>query len=299
MGTLSNLFGYILNFIYNLVLNYGVAIILFSLLFKLILLPLSIKQQKSLIKQSKLQGKFKEIQDKYKRNSKNEMSLEEQKKMSTEINDLYKQEGISPFSGCITTIIQLFLLIAIFGLVRNPLTYMKKVDSEIINNYKIEMEETTDEKISTSYPEISILNFVNKYKGSEDPLFINMEFLGFDLSKIPKENYSDYKVYIIPAIYVVTSIISMKIASVGAKKKKEEKKIIEITDNDDKKENQEEQIDMSEQMSKNMSLFMPIMAVSVALIAPLGLALYWVVNNILMIIERIVITKVLEENKEA
>ena len=113
MSSISSLFGYILNFIYNLVNNYGLAIITFSILLKLILLPLSIKQQKTMKKTAKIQSKMKEIQDKYKN---------DQMKMNQEMMDLYKREKLSPFSGCLTSIIQIVILFAMFGLVRSPLT---------------------------------------------------------------------------------------------------------------------------------------------------------------------------------
>ena len=109
MASISSLFGYVLNFIYNLVHNYGLAIILFSILLKLILLPLSIKQQKTMKKTAKIQEKVKEIQDKYKN---------DQNKMNQEMMDLYKKEKLNPFSGCLTSIIQIILLFAMFGLVR-------------------------------------------------------------------------------------------------------------------------------------------------------------------------------------
>ena len=295
MGALSNLFGYILNFIYNLVSNYGVAIILFSILLKLLLLPLSIKQQKTLIKTSKIQDKIKEIQKKYTKKDQERISPEEQTKMNQEMMELYKKENISPFSGCLTTIIQLILLLAIFGLVRNPLSNMRHIGNETIEKYSQEMQEAGEQETST-YKEISILNYVNKNKGSEDPLYINMDFLGLDLNKIPNKNFGDFTVYIIPGLYVITSILSMKLTT-GLSKKKKEKELIDITD--EKTEKVKEEPDMTEQMNKNMSWFMPIMAVSVAIMAPLGLALYWLVNNILMIVERLVINKVLETKKEA
>ena len=55
--------------------------------------------------------------------------------MNQEMMDLYKKENMSPFSGCLTSIIQIILLFAMFGLVRNPLTYMKKIDTATIENY--------------------------------------------------------------------------------------------------------------------------------------------------------------------
>lgn len=289
MGAISNLFGYILNFIYKFVQNYGVSIILFSILLKLILLPLSIKQQKTMKKTAKIQVKVKELQEKYKN---------DQMKMNQEMMDLYKKENMSPFSGCLTSIIQIVLLFAMFGLVRNPLTYMKKIDTTTIENYKNEIrQEVGENSISTNYPEISIVKYVNENKEKNNAAYINMNFLGLDLSSVPQENIKDPKVYIIPILYVLTSMISMKISTNTTQKNNKDKKILEKENKEVKKE--QEELDMAEQMTKNMSWFMPIMAVSISIIAPLGLALYWLVNNILMIFERLILNKILDSKEEA
>ena len=289
MGAISNLFGYILNFIYQFVQNYGVSIILFSILLKLILLPLSIKQQKTMKKTAKIQVKVKELQEKYKN---------DQMKMNQEMMDLYKKENMSPFSGCLTSIIQIVLLFAMFGLVRNPLTYMKKIDTTTIENYKNEIrKEVGENSISTNYPEISIVKYVNENKEKSDAAYINMNFLGLDLSSVPQENIKDPKVYIIPILYVLTSMISMKISTNTTQKNNKDKKLLEKENKEVKKE--QEELDMAEQMTKNMSWFMPIMAVSISIIAPLGLALYWLVNNILMIFERLILNKILDSKEEA
>lgn len=272
MSSISNILGYLLNFIYNIVNNYGVAIILFSILIKIILLPLSIKQQKAMKKNAKMQVEIKEMQDKYKSNP---------EKLNQEMMDLYKRENMSPFSGCLSSIVQIVLLFAVFYLVRCPLTYMKKVDTQTIENYKNELS------ITTSYPEVQII----KEKGEQDPnVYLNMNFLGLDLSSIPNVNYKDYKVYIIPVLYVISSIVSMKISmNTQVPKKKEDK------ENETK---EEEEIDAMQNMNKSMSYMMPIMAVSISLVAPLGLALYWLINNILMIGERLVLNKVLKDEEE-
>ena len=289
MGAISNLFGYILNFIYQFIQNYGVSIILFSILLKLILLPLSIKQQKTMKKTAKIQVKVKEIQEKYKN---------DQIKMNQEMMDLYQKENMSPFSGCLTSIIQIVLLFAIFGLVRNPLTYMKKIDATTMENYKNEIkQELGENSISTNYPEISIVKYVNDNKEKSDVAYINMNFLGLDLSSVPQENYKDPKVYIIPILYVLTSMLSMKI-STNTTKKNKDVKIENIKESKELKK-EEEEFDMAKQMTKNMSWFMPIMAVSISIIAPLGLALYWLVNNILMIFERIILDRILDSKEEA
>lgn len=288
MASISSLFGYVLNFIYNLVHNYGLAIILFSILLKLILLPLSIKQQKTMKKTAKIQEKVKEIQDKYKN---------DQNKMNQEMMDLYKKEKLNPFSGCLTSIIQIILLFAMFGLVRNPLTYMKKIDNTTIENYKNEIrQELGENSISNNYPEISVVKYVNEYKEKTEDAYINMEFLGLDLSSIPQENYGDFRVFVIPVLYVLTSMLSMKISTNTMNKKKDKEEVIEKENKEVKKE--QEELDMTAQMSKNMTWFMPIMAVSISLIAPLGLALYWLVNNILMIAERLVLNVYLKGEEE-
>ena len=105
----ASLFGYILAFLYDLINNYGLAIILFTVIIKIVLLPLSIKQQRTLKKSTQLQEKMKVIQFKYKNNP---------EKMNQEMMELYKSENMSPFSGCLTAIVQLLLLLSVFYLVR-------------------------------------------------------------------------------------------------------------------------------------------------------------------------------------
>ena len=277
---ISNFFGYILNWLYNTVgQNYGVAIILFTLLIRIVLLPITFKQQKSMKKSTELQSKIKEIQFKYKNN---------QEQMQKEIMDLYKRENVSPFSGCLSAILQLIIILSVFWLISKPLTYMKKIDSGIIENYKNEIIQESEGKKISNYYEIEI---IEKKSAQDDNVKINMDFLGLDLSKVPGQNMNDYKVYIIPALYIVSSIASMKLMT---NKKKDKRKAI----GDGSEKTTVEEPDMSEQMTKSMSMITPIMAVSIAFIAPLGLALYWFISNLLMIIERTVITKYVDSKEE-
>ena len=275
----ANLFGYFLNYLYNLFGNFGLAIIVFSVIIKMVLLPISIKQQKTMKKTAKVQDKLKEIQYKYSNNP---------EKLNQETIELYKKENLSPFSGCLGAIAQIILLFAVFYLVRSPLTYMKKVDSNIIEQYETELSE--NDTTNKSYPEISII----KEKGSTDEnVYINMNFLGLDLSGVPLQDASNITVFIIPALYVLTTIISMKLNLSMNNKNKNEKL---ITDGENKDKINEEENPML-QANKSMSYMMPIMSVSIALIAPLGLALYWLVNNVLMILERLVLSKVIKEEE--
>lgn len=289
----ANIFGFLLNIINNFVGNYGLAIILFTVLIKLIMLPLSIKQQRTMKKNAVMQEKIKVLQFKYKN---------DQEKLNKEMMNLYKQENMSPFSGCLSAIIQFILLISIFYMVRFPLTYMERIDKSNIDNYIQQMKDDGKE-VSQAYSEIDIIREIDylKEKFPEDEnlnnININMNFLGLDLSKIPQQNLSDWTVYIIPILYIISTFISMKITTSMQKTKKEEKnEIIDITENKDKEENTKNEMeDAMAQSSKMMSWMMPIMSVSISLVAPLGLALYWLVNNILMIAERLVLDKVIKD----
>ena len=268
---IANIFGYLLEWLYNGIgQNYGIALILFTIILRIILLPLTIKQQKSMKKTTELQGKMQEIQFKYKNNP---------ELMNKEIMDLYKRENLSPFSGCISSIVQILIILSVFYLVSRPLTYMKKIDPGIIENYRNEISAENDGKISNYY-EIEI---IQKKAAQDENIKVNMDFLGLDLSKVPSQNMTDIKVYIIPILYVISSIFSIKMTT-GKTNKKEQ--------------NVSTQPDMTQQMNKSMSYMMPIMAVSIAFVAPLGLALYWLISNILMILERIVINKYVDSKEE-
>lgn len=297
MGAIANLFGYLLNFLYNLFNNYGIAIIVFTILLRIILIPITVSQQKSMKKNAKVQEKMKEIQKKYKNNP---------EKLNQETIELYKREKVSPFSGCLSSIIQIILIISVFWLVSKPLTYMKKVDSNKVNEY-IEQIKTEEGKTS-AYPEIQVI----QTKSAEDSeVAINMDFLGLDLSKVPNQNLKDITVYIIPVLYVITSFVSIKMTNNMQDKAKEkkkadkEKKAAENKENDEEKSliseeeaKSEEAMEAMQDMTKSMNYMIPIMSITIAFIAPLGLALYWLVSNIAMIIERIIINKISENKKE-
>ena len=236
--------------------------------------------------------------------------------LNKEVMDLYKREKMSPASGCLSAIIQIVLLFSVFYLVKSPLTYMKKVDANIINQLESVVEQD-ENKTKSNYKEIAIINYMNKLQNqvsvSEDKnedvrdsqledqqqldiqkyfddVYINMNFLGLDLSKVPTEDLTDFRVFIIPVLYVISSFISIRMSTNLTNKKKQENK----TSNDEEINSE----DPMEQANKNMSWIMPMMSISIALIAPLGLALYWLVNNVLMIFERLILNKIIKDDKE-
>ena len=314
----ANIFGYVLNFIYNFIGNYGWTIIIFSIIIKLLMIPISIKQQKTMKKSTKIQAKMREIQVKYKNNP---------EKLNQATLELYKTENMSPFSGCLSAIVQIILLFAVFYLVRSPLTYMKKIDEGIINKYttiiqqyglntnsaypQIELireiddikalrnnqdnvENNENQEVNTENSDEKIENQEEKIAVTEindeelDSLYINMDFLGLNLAQVPTRS-SDWKAYIIPILYVIVAVISMRIVNVNSTNNKEK-----VTNENDS----EEDFNPMDQMNKNMSIMFPIMYLGVALIAPLGLALYWLMNSLLMIVEKLVLNKLIKDEEE-
>ena len=290
MGAIANIFGYLLNFLYNIFSNYGIAIIVFSIILRIILIPITISQQKTLKKSAKMQEKMKEIQFKYKNDP---------EKLNRETIELYKREKMNPFSGCLSSILQLIIIISVFFLVSRPLTYMKKIDSSVIDGY---IEEIKQEDGSVEgYPEIQV---INRKANVDERVNLNMNFFGLDLSMVPQQNLSDYKVYIIPVLYVITSFISIKITNASQKKKKttklleEKNETKEINDKEKEQDAQEEALESMQSMNNAMTYMVPIMSISIAFIAPLGLALYWLVSNILLIIERLIINKIFKDKDD-
>ena len=189
---------------------------------------------------------------------------------------------------------------------------MKKIDDNVVNKYAKIIREN-DLSTNSAYPQIEIIreidnikNLRNNINDNEEQdsdlseiqddelnsLYINMDFLGLNLAQVPTKS-SDWKAYIIPVLYVVVSIISMRITNPTKKQEKPE-------ENEDEKSlaKTEDDFDPMAQMNKNMNMMFPIMYVAVALVAPLGLALYWLMNSLLMIIERLVLNKLLKDEEE-
>lgn len=290
MSFISEIFGYLLNALYMLFNNYGIAIIVFSIILRLLLIPITIKQQKAMKKSAALQEEMKVISQKYKNNP---------EKLNQETIELYKREKMSPFSGCLTSIVQLLIVLSVFWLVSQPLTYMKRLNEpynpegteeeqvSVIDYYKKQIQNDNNGQRS-SYSEIEI---INRYGQTDERVSINMEFLGLDLSKVPGNNMNDWTVYVIPALYVISSVISIRLTTNMTNKKKEEKSTAG-------EEKEPDELEAMQAMNKNMSYMMPMMSIFIAFIAPLGLALYWFVSNVLMIAEKLIIDKIMNRKEE-
>ena len=116
-------FAWLLRVFYNLTGSYGVAIILFTLAIKVIMLPFQIKSKKSMIRMNRMSGKVQEIQKKYANN---------QAKMNEEMQKLYTEEGVNPMSGCLWSFLPLPILIALYSIIRQPITRFMMLKENVL-----------------------------------------------------------------------------------------------------------------------------------------------------------------------
>ena len=123
MGIILQPFAWLLLFFYNLFSSYGIALILFGIVIKLVLFPVTLKQKKSMIQTSMLSGKMQQLQKQYGK---------DRERYNIELQKLYEREKVNPMGGCIWSLIPMVVLIALYGIIREPLTYFMQMTGEQI-----------------------------------------------------------------------------------------------------------------------------------------------------------------------
>ena len=276
MSWLYQGFGFMLNLIYGIVKNYGLAIILFTLLIKIIVLPLTLKQQKSMTKMQRMQPKLKEIQEKYK---------DDKDKTAQETMKLYKEYGVSPMGGCLPLLIQFPILIAFYQVIQKPVEYMLgKSSGEIA---KLITQMGLEPKKGGVQIQLA--------KAKE---WLDFDFFGIDLSAVPWEEIKAFMAgkagavalvaLIIPALACFTTYLTSKISSSmnqTKKEEKEEKKPQRVLSPDQKKTD----ANSGESMTKSMTLMMPFMTLFFTLTLPAALGLYWTISNVLSMVQTVLL----------
>jgi YidC/Oxa1 family membrane protein insertase len=248
--------GYIIKVLYDITLNYGIAIILFTIVVKLLTLPLTIKQQKSLIETQKLQPIVEKLQKKYSKDP---------EKLNMEVAKLYKEKNVNPFSGCLLLLIQFPIIFAMFYVIQQPITYM----------FRGQNIELPSAYAGNTYGQVY-------YIANERPDMLNMNFLGLDLGQVPNHNMANPILWIIPILAGVTTFLSSKITAAQQKKN----------------QGNSETAQQTETMTKNMMTFFPIMSAYIAFIVPLGMGLYWLVNNIVTMVIQFLVNKSLYKDDD-
>ncbi|MCR4670363.1 MAG: YidC/Oxa1 family membrane protein insertase [Saccharofermentans sp.] len=298
LGPLYNLFGWLTRIFYDFFGNYGVAIIVLTVVIRGLLIPLNVRSQKSMIKMQAMQGKTMELQRKYGDNK---------EKYNEELMKMQKENGVGGLSGCLLPIIQLFLIWPMFRIVSAPLIYLSGVASEKIQamielgqNMGILGNGVTD-KVHIGL--ISALDTHSEFFNSciekgyiALGQMIDLHFLGMDLTKTPAFNpvtiFSDPKTYIplflIPIIVLVLNVLSMQMTKFLKPGYKEEKEARERAKKNAAMSGQVTQ-DSTETTMKIMNWMMPAIMLFTTFTMPAAMGLYWIVSSIMGILTQILV----------
>lgn len=264
-------FGWLLKQCYNLIGNYGVAIIIFTILSKLVMLPFQMKSKKSMMDMQRIQPKLAELEKKYK---------DDKEKYALEVQKLYKKEGVSMFGGCLPLLITLPIMLGLYSVLRQPLTYIFGLSVDQINaladafraagvkdiaagavsgaNYMVQIGVTSH-----------IMQFPDIVAGIAPNLTgVDFTFLGIDLAAIPNFKYIT-PLWAIPILSGATAWVSNWFLRKGQGKAMTEQ---------------------AASTNKMMNLMMPFMSVWIAFMVPAGLGLYWITSNILSAIQEPLLT---------
>ncbi len=273
LGFLAIIFGPIMEWIYRFIPNYGWALIVFTLLVNLVLLPLRIKQQKSTARMSAFQPKMQEIQKKY---------AKDKNRQQEELMKFQQEYGFSMTAGCMPMALNFLFIFGIIEVVYRPLQYILGVSQDVIAQM-VEIANSTlgESLIATDYRVQSALINLVKSNGEAfssvlgdklaDIQNFQMMFFGIDLGQTPLSSWPSIAI-IIPILSVVTMIIVQVITM--------------------KMSGQE----MSGSM-KALPWIMSIMFGYIAFTIPTGFSLYYTVSNIASFIQSLIAKRIYDPEK--
>lgn len=268
-------FAWLTRLFYTWTGSYGVALILFTLIVKLVLLPFQLKSKKSMLRMNRMQGKIKDIQTRYANNK---------EKQQQEMADLYAREGVNPMSGCLWSFIPFPILIALYYIIRTPLRYFMSLSQAVI-------DQITELAVSlgyvagssgqaAAYEQIYLAKFIHEHWADFDGKFaglidLNYNFLGMDLSSVGKDLFSQFPsggwpvigIMLMPLISAALQFLMTRISM---------------------KTNGNSNMNGS---SKAMLYMMPLMTVWMGYILPAALCVYWIANAAFSCIQEQVLNK--------
>lgn len=280
-------FARLLQFFYNWTSNYGVSVILFALVVNLVLLPFMAKSKKSMMRTTRLQPRLQELQKKHEGN---------QQKLQEETMKLYRDEGISPMSGCLWSLIPFPILIALYSVIRQPLNRMMGLSKDAVATITKWATDNAGFVASAqkTYDEIRVTNAihnnwdaaVNALSDFADKLMnIDYSFLGMNLGTIPswkiwEFDWSDMSValpalglFLIPFISAFLSWLSMKISNMA----------------------NPPQVGSAAASMQTMNILMPLMSIWICFIMPAALGIYWIANSVFGMVRDYTLTKIYQK----
>lgn len=282
-ATITKPFAWLMVWFYNLTGNYGVSVVLFALVVNLILTPFMAKSKKSMMRTSRLQPRIQELQRRHEGN---------QQKLNEEMQNLYREEGINPMSGCLWSLIPFPILIALYSVIRQPITRMMFAAEEVVTTLQDFFVSrglyTVPAKVD-AYNEITMtrlahLNWADvqaNLAGQIDKLMnIDFGFIGLDLGMKPEfgtilrvfnSDWNAIGLFLIPFVSAFMSWVSMKISNAA----------------------NPQPADVQSQASmKSMNIMMPLMSIWICFIMPAAMGIYWIANSLFGLVRDYVLTKV-------
>ena len=280
-NVVGSVFGYVLWALFFVFKNFGVSIIFFTLLTRLLMFPTSVKQQKSMAANSRLQAKQRELKEKYGNNK---------QKYNEEVQKLYAKEGASPFGGCLSSLLPMFIMLGIYYSVVRPLSNVIHIASDKMTDLLNFVNGIPGVNVSSSniYHEMDILRIFNnpdsfqllQDRGLSSILSNNdisqiknlaggFNLLGLDLLDIPSANGFWSLIIIIPALVLVTSIGSQILTM------RMQKGIM----------------NQQQGCMKYMMLGLPLITVYISYIVPGAVGFYWICSTVIGFAQTVIITK--------
>lgn len=294
-------FAALVRLFYNLTGSYGVSLILFTLVIKLILLPFQMKSKKSMMRMSRVSGQMQELQKRYAKN---------QAKLQEEMQKLYEEEGVNPMSGCLWSLIPFPILIALYSIIRQPITHFMMLSKDVLQTVVqsaadagvnltniVMMDKATGTPALkdglyqlASYGQINLVKAVQEMGLStpEGWFDMNYNFLGLDLTATPWEYVKNFTftwavigVILIPILAGLSQFVFSKLTM-----------------------KTQPQADAAGGASmKSMMYMMPLMSVYIAFIMPAALGVYWIAQSVFSLIQEAILNKTfsakLSEEEEA
>ena len=259
---ISTPFGYVMRWIYMVVGNYALSLFLFALLVKVLMLPLTFKQKRSALEMQRINPMIQKIQKTYAR---------DQRRMQEEMQNLYDREGVSPMSGCGTMLLIFPIMIGLYGVIIQPLTYFMQLTGDQI----AQIAELLNYQIGGNYHyqiELATLIYENFDKVAH--VAGNLMQVNFSLGPISmaaKPTFSQVSVlWLLPIVSGATSYLMSWL----------QQKMIPMQQSNPQMQGS----------NKMMMLMMPLMSIWFGFMLPVGLTWYWICNNVLAAVQEVLMS---------
>ena len=285
-------FGYLLSWLYQLTTNYGLALIIFAIVLKFVLYPMTAKSKKSMMKMSRLTPRLQALQKKY---------ADDQQKLNEAIQALYREEGVSMGGGCLLSFIPLLILIPLYTVVREPIVYMLHETKEVAEQIVTIVRDNAPEAFGQNayYHQMNAVpllpRFAEELKGIvANPRTLeglNFNFLGIDLGVVPVFNVTKWDSwswaniggFLLPVLSAGSQVLSMLISQ-----KMNNSVVTNEKGVQDKETAKNSQVNQS---NKIMMYMMPLMSLWIGFTVPGALSLYWLIQGLVAMVMDVYLTK--------